>query len=85
MTGTHKRNITGLQEARRCCAKTRKGTPCMSPAVRHKERCRMHGGAKGSGAPLGNNNARKHGMFSQTRQSLEQHIRQLLKEAKENL
>ncbi len=28
-------------------------TPCMSPAVRGKRRCRMHGGAAGSGAPRG--------------------------------
>ena len=30
--------------APRCGAKTRKGTPCMAPAVRGKKRCRMHGG-----------------------------------------
>ena len=30
--------------ARKCGAKTRKGTPCKSPAVRGKKRCRMHGG-----------------------------------------
>jgi uncharacterized protein YjcR len=33
----------------------------MAPAVRGKLRCRMHGGAPGSGAPLGNQNALKHG------------------------
>jgi hypothetical protein len=39
----------------RCCgAKTRSGKPCMSPAVNGKMRCRMHGGAAGSGAPRGN-------------------------------
>ena len=40
----------------RCCARTRAGTPCMSPAVRGKKRCRMHGGAKGVGAPKGERN-----------------------------
>jgi hypothetical protein len=30
--------------ARKCGAKTRKGTPCKGPAVRGKKRCRMHGG-----------------------------------------
>ena len=30
--------------ARKCGAKTRKGTPCKGPAVRGKRRCRMHGG-----------------------------------------
>jgi len=28
----------------RCLAKTRKGTPCQNPAVKDKNRCRMHGG-----------------------------------------
>jgi NAD(P)H dehydrogenase (quinone) len=31
-------------------ARTRSGNPCRSPAVRGKSRCRMHGGAAGSGA-----------------------------------
>ncbi len=39
--------------ARRCLARTRRGTPCQGPAVRGRTRCRMHGGAKGSGAPSG--------------------------------
>ena len=50
---------------RRCCAQTRAGTPCMSPAVRGKKRCRMHGGAKGIGAPKGERNgAYRTGMFT---------------------
>ena len=44
----------------KCGAKTRKHTPCLAPAVRGSQRCRMHGG-KGSGAPKGNQNALKHG------------------------
>lgn len=32
------------QNAPRCGAKTRRGTPCKGPAVRGKKRCRMHGG-----------------------------------------
>jgi len=36
----------------------------MSPAVRGKKRCRMHGGAPGSGAPLANKNALKHGRYT---------------------
>lgn len=47
--------------APRCGAKTRIGTPCKSPAIRFKQRCRMHGG-KGSGAPKGNQNALRHGL-----------------------
>ena len=29
----------------RCCAKTRKGTPCQRPAKQPVGRCRLHGGA----------------------------------------
>lgn len=39
--------------APRCLARTRAATACQSPAVRGKKRCRMHGGASGSGAPAG--------------------------------
>jgi hypothetical protein len=48
----------------RCDAKTRASGACRSPAVRGKKRCRMHGGAPGSGAPRANQNALKHGMFT---------------------
>ncbi len=51
-------------DAPRCGAKTRRGTPCQSPMVRGRKRCRMHGGAYGSGAPKGNRNAWKHGLRS---------------------
>lgn len=33
--------------APRCLAKTRKGTPCQAPRVRGKKRCRMHGAFAG--------------------------------------
>ncbi|WP_277618911.1 HGGxSTG domain-containing protein [Sulfitobacter noctilucae] len=48
----------------RCGARTRNGTPCRSPAMANG-RCRMHGG-KSSGAPIGNDNARKHGLYAAT-------------------
>ena len=38
------------------------GTPCRSPAMANG-RCRMHGG-KSPGAPIGNSNARKHGLYT---------------------
>jgi hypothetical protein len=50
--------------ALRCGARTRSGNPCRSPRVRGKRRCRMHGGAAGSGAPLGNTNALRHGQYT---------------------
>lgn len=52
-----------FQKFKLCGAKTRKGTPCRAPAT-IKGRCRMHGGAEGSGAPFGNQNALKHGYYS---------------------
>lgn len=51
-------NLTGNpQSAPRCGAHSRRtGEPCRAPAIRGKQRCRMHGG-KGSGAPRRNQNA----------------------------
>ncbi|WP_443478159.1 HGGxSTG domain-containing protein [Novosphingobium aerophilum] len=49
-----------LASAPRCGARTRSGAECRSPAVRGKQRCRMHGG-NSCGAPKGNRNAWKHG------------------------
>lgn len=43
---------------------TRSGRLCRAPAVHGKARCRMHGGAPGSGAPKGNRNALKHGLYT---------------------
>jgi uncharacterized protein YjcR len=64
MAGDHPRNTRGMRESARCGAKTRHGAPCCAPAVAGKKRCRMHGGAKGSGAPIGNQNAFKHGRYT---------------------
>jgi len=48
-----------------CGAKTRSGHSCRSSPVRGKSRCRMHGGAAGSGAPPGPANGNwKHGLFT---------------------
>ena len=45
-----------LRLAPRCLARTRAGTPCQKAAATGKKRCRMHGGAPGSGAPRGERN-----------------------------
>ena len=52
-----------FDKAPRCGAKTKSnnGNPCRCPAMSGKARCRIHGGAAGSGAPRGNVNALKHG------------------------
>jgi len=64
MNGNHKRNTGPMLSSLRCGAKTRSGRPCNSPSVHGKKRCRMHGGALGSGAPRGNKNALKHGRYT---------------------
>jgi hypothetical protein len=69
----HIRNTDPMLASPRCGAKTRCGDPCRSPAVHGKQRCRMHGGAPGSGAPTANQNARKHGLF--TRGAIEERRR----------
>ena len=83
--GAHRRNVGPMTQSLRCGAKTRAGTACRSPAVSGKKRCRMHGGAAGSGAPKGNQNALKHGLS--TRQMLEERaeLMQLMREASATL
>jgi uncharacterized protein YjcR len=58
-------------ESWKCLAKNRKGFPCGRAKSKGKKRCRLHGGAAGSGAPIGNKNAFKHGHYS--RESLQKH------------
>ena len=85
MAGAHRRNTVPMLASPRCGAKTRRGTSCRAPAVSGKRRCRMHGGAAGSGAPIGNQNAIKHGAF--TRQAFQRRaqMRALIREARKLL
>ena len=76
----HTRNTRAMQVSLRCGAGTRSGTPCQAPALRGKARCRMHGGAWGSGAPLGNSNAVKHGHFTGENIAERKQISALLRE-----
>ena len=69
----------------RCGAKTRSGGACRSPAVSDRKRCRMHGGAAGSGAPGANQNARKHGLFTRDAIAERRQIQELLGEARKLL
>jgi len=82
MAGDHPRSIGPMLGSRRCGAKSRSGKPCRSPAVASKKRCRMHGGAAGSGAPRGNKNALKHGRY--TREAIEERrqLRALLRQSR---
>lgn len=75
------RNTGPMLCSPRCGARTRAGTPCMSPAVTGKKRCRMHGGAPGSGAPRGNKNALKHGRYTRKAIATRRQTRRLMREA----
>jgi len=83
--GNHPRNTSAMRASLRCGAQTRAKKPCQAPAVSGKQRCRMHGGAQGSGAPKGNQNALKHGFF--TREMLEERrfMAELIRETRETL
>ncbi len=56
-------------DAPRCGARTRSGKACTKAAANGTARCQNHGGGvnpegRGSGAPKGNTNAVKHGVFT---------------------
>jgi glucans biosynthesis protein len=52
------REPESLRLTPRCGAKRRDGRPCQKPRARGRTRCRLHGGAPGSGAPKGEANGR---------------------------
>ncbi|HHX3464352.1 TPA: HGGxSTG domain-containing protein [Legionella pneumophila] len=66
--------------APRCGARTKgnNGKPCCCPAMRGKARCRVHGGAKGSGAPRNNHNAFKHGYYTSDAKAFKQQIKRTI-------
>jgi glucans biosynthesis protein len=45
----------------------------------------MHGGAPGSGAPLGNQNALKHGHFTRDKKTERRRISELLRQSRKML
>lgn len=85
MIGDRLRNTGPMRASPRCGARTRSGHNCHAPAVRGKIRCRMHGGAGGSGAPRSNQNARKQGTFARERIAERRAIRTLLGETRKLL
>jgi len=77
------RRLVNLVKARRCGAKTRAGQPCKQAAVRGRSRCRMHGGAKGSGGPRGNRNGNfKHGLYTGEAKTIRKVTRENVREIK---
>jgi hypothetical protein len=85
MTATHARNTGPMRASPRCGARTRDGAACRAPAAHGKTRCRMHGGGRRCGAPRGNRNARKHGLFARDATAERDQIRILLGDAQELL
>jgi hypothetical protein len=81
----HARLTAPMLLSPRCGAKIRSGGACRSPAVRGKKRCRMHGGAPGSGPPRGNRNARRHGLFTRAAIAERKQVEALLGEARKLL
>jgi len=76
--------IYAFTKATKCGAKTRSGLPCKAPAKRTKKRCRMHGGTN-HGAPIGNQNALKHGFSTIKSKSLQKQVAKLLGDCKQLL
>lgn len=85
MTGRHARNTGAMQSSPRCGARTRNGQACHAPAMRSKLRCRMHGGALRCGAPTGNGNAYKHGLFTKDAIAEQRQVQVMLDEARKLL
>jgi hypothetical protein len=76
--------------APRCGARTRRGTSCQGPAMRHRRRCRLHGGlSTGARTPEGLARIRqavtKHGWFTRAAREERRQLRQLLRESRETL
>lgn len=74
MTERRACNVGPMVVSPRCGARTRAGGACRSPAVSGRRRCRMHGGAQGSGAPKGNSNALKAGLYTAERLALRRKV-----------
>jgi hypothetical protein len=77
------RRLANLAKAPRCGARTRTGSPCRQAAVRGRARCRMHGGAKGSGGPSGARNGNfKNGLWTRESKRLRGSTRRKLREVR---
>ena len=83
----HRQNphLSPMNQAPRCDARTRRGTPCQSPAVKGRKRCRMHGGAEGIGGQPGNRNALKHGRYTAEAIAQRREVAALLRACRDQL
>lgn len=82
-TSCAERKHYAFDNAPRCGARSKRnnGNPCRSPAVHGKQRCRIHGDAKGNGGQKGNINALKHGGTTAKTNEFRRTVRQLIKES----
>ena len=77
------RRLANMARARRCGAKTRTGHACRQAAVRGRRRCRMHGGAKGSGGPAGERNGNfRRGLHTREAKTIRRVMREKVREIK---
>lgn len=82
MIDRHVRNVGPMMVSPRCGARTRAGGACRSPAVSGRRRCRMHGGAQGSGAPKKNSNALKTGLYTADRLAMRRQVSLIMRASK---
>jgi hypothetical protein len=69
----------------RCGARTRSGALCKSAPVTGRRRCRMHGGAAGSGAPSGERNGNfRHGRYTKEVAATRRWIREAIELLRKN-
>jgi glucans biosynthesis protein len=81
-----RRDPERLNAAPRCGARTRAGGSCRAPAVKGKRRCRMHGGAAGSGAPRGERNGNfKTGRYAQETKAMLRAAKALMRGARQTI
>ena len=71
--------------ALRCGARTPGGRPCRNHPIRRRQRCRLHGGAPGSGAPCRNRNALKHGRTTAAALAARRAVARLIRASKRTL
>ena len=77
------RRLANMAKAPRCGARTRSGHPCKQAAVSGRARCRMHGGAKGSGGPAGERNGNfKHGLWTHESVAMRNAMRSTIQETR---
>lgn len=80
------RKLLPLLQTPRCGARNRAGMPCQAPRAGGKTRCRLHGGAQGSGAPKGAANGRyRHGQYTCEAIEARRELRAMLKELQQTL